>query len=40
MDPIVEKAIGSEDQRRSTAVTRLDIRENLGTKTMREIMLK
>jgi hypothetical protein len=33
-------AMGSEDQRRSTAVKRLDIREILGTKTMREITLK
>jgi len=40
MDPIVEKVMGSEDQRRSTAVKRLDIREILGTKTMREITLK
>jgi hypothetical protein len=40
MDPIVEKAMGSEDQRRATAVKRLDIREILGTKTMREITLK
>lgn len=40
MDPIVEKVMGSEDQRRATAVKRLDIREILGTKTMREITLK
>jgi len=40
MDPIVEKAMGTEDQRRATAVKRLDIREILGTKTMREITLK
>src|ERR1700693_5123111 len=40
MDPIVEKIMGSEDQRRATAVKRLDIREILGTKTMREITLK
>jgi hypothetical protein len=40
MDPIVEKAMGAEDQRRATAVKRLDIREILGTKTMREITLK
>jgi len=40
MDPIVEKVMGSEDQRRTTAVKRLDIREILGTKTMREITLK
>jgi hypothetical protein len=40
MDPIVEKVMGSEEQRRDTAVKRLDIREVLGTKTMREITLK
>jgi hypothetical protein len=40
IDPIIEKVMGSEDQRRATAVKRLDIREILGTKTMREITLK
>ena len=40
MDPIVAKVMGNEDQRRATAVKRLDIREILGTKTMREITLK
>ena len=40
MDPIVEKVMGTEDQRRATAVKRLDIRKILGTKTMREITLK
>ncbi|HXX41409.1 MAG TPA: hypothetical protein VEI58_03995 [Chthoniobacterales bacterium] len=40
MDPILEKVMGSEDQRRAMAVKRLDIREILGTKTMREITLK
>lgn len=40
MDPIVEKVMGTEDQRRTTAVKRLDIREILGTKNMREITLK
>lgn len=40
MDPILEKAMGSDDQRRNMAVKRLDIREILGTKTMREITLK
>jgi hypothetical protein len=40
MDPILEKVMGSEDQRRATAVKRLDIREILGVKTMREITLK
>jgi hypothetical protein len=40
MDPILEKVMGSEDQRRQLAVKRLDVREILGTKTMREITLK
>jgi hypothetical protein len=40
MDPIVEKVMGTEEQRRATAVKRLDIREILGSKTMREITLK
>ena len=40
MDPIIEKVMGPEDQRRATAVKRLDIREILGTKTMREITLR
>jgi len=40
MDPIIEKVMGSEAQRRDLAVKRLDIREILGTKTMREITLK
>lgn len=40
MDPIVEKVMGTEEQRLSTATKRLDIREILGTKNMREITLK
>jgi hypothetical protein len=40
MDPIVEKIMGSEEQRLTTATKRLDIREIIGTKTMREITLK
>jgi hypothetical protein len=40
MDPIVEKVMGTEDQRLATATKRLDIREIIGTKTMREITLK
>jgi hypothetical protein len=40
MDPLIEKVMGNEDQRRATAVKRLDIREILGTKTLREITLK
>ena len=40
MDPLLTKAMGSEDQRKDMAVKRLDVREILGTKTMREITLK
>lgn len=40
MDPIVEKVMGTEEQRLTTATKRLDIREIVGTKTMREITLK
>jgi hypothetical protein len=40
MDPLIEKVMGNEDQRRAMAVKRLDIREILGTRTMREITLK
>jgi hypothetical protein len=40
MDPLLAKLMGSEDQRKDMAVKRLDIREILGTKTMREITLK
>jgi len=40
MDPIVAKVMGNEEQRRATAVKRLDVREILGTKTMREITLR
>ena len=40
MDPLVEKVMGNEEQRRATAVKRLDIREILGVRTMREITLK
>lgn len=40
MDPLVEKVMGNEDQRRALAVKRLDVREILGTRTMREITLK
>lgn len=39
-DPIAEKLMGSEDQRRTLAIKRLDIREIVGSKTMREITLK
>jgi hypothetical protein len=40
MDPIIAKVMGSEEQRTQMAVKRLDVREILGTKTMREITLK
>ncbi len=40
MDPVVAKVMGSEEQRKELAVKRLDVREILGTKTMREITLK
>ncbi len=40
MDPVLAKVMGSEEQRQQMAVKRLDIREILGTKTMREITLK
>src|SRR5438477_3009286 len=40
MDPVIAKVMGSEEQRRDLAVKRLDVREILGTKTMREITLK
>ena len=39
-DPTLAKVMGSEDQRRDMAVKRLDIREILATKNMREITLK
>lgn len=40
VDPIMSKLMGGEDQRRQLAVKRSDVREILGTKTMREITLK
>ena len=39
-DPIGAKLVGSEDQQRQLAVKRLEIREIMGDKTMREITLK
>src|ERR1700693_4511027 len=39
-DPIAKKIEGSEDQQRQTAIKRVDIREILGSKLMREITLK
>ena len=39
-DPISAKLVGTEDQQRQLAVKRLEIREIMGDKTMREITLK
>jgi len=39
-DPIMAKVIGNQDTQRQMSVKRLDIREILGTKTMREVTLK
>ena len=39
-DPISKKISGSEDQQRATAVKRMDIREIVGDKLMREVTLK
>ena len=40
MDPVIAKVMGSQEQQKELAVKRLDVREILGTKTMREITLK
>ena len=39
-DPIARKIEGNPDEQRATATKRLDIREILGSKLMREITLK
>jgi hypothetical protein len=39
-DPIARKVVGTTDQQQSMAVKRLDIREIIGSKLMREITLK
>jgi hypothetical protein len=39
-DPIARKTVGTTDQQEAMAVKRLDIREIMGTKLMREITLK
>jgi len=39
-DPIAKKVEGSVDQQRSTAVKRMEIREIIGDKLMREVTLK
>ena len=40
VEPILDKIIGSGDARRTMATKRLDVREILASKTMREIWLK
>lgn len=39
-DPIAQKTLGSQDQRRQTAVKRSEIRDIVGSKLMREITLQ
>ena len=39
-EPIIDKIIGPIDKRRDIAAKRLDIREILATKTMRELTLR
>jgi len=39
-DPIARKVVGTTDQQQAIQVKRLDIREIIGTKLMREITLK
>src|SRR5437763_14962778 len=39
-DPIARKVEGSPDQQRTTATKRMEIREILGSKLMREVTLK
>ena len=39
-DPIARKIVGTPEQQQATAVKRLDIREIMGSKLMREITLK
>jgi hypothetical protein len=39
-EPIFDKIVGTEDQQRQLAVKRLEIREIIGGKLMREITLK
>jgi len=40
LEPIAQKILGSEDERRQAAVKRSEVREILGNKIMREITLK
>jgi len=39
-DPIARKIVGTTDQQQAIQVKRLDVREIMGTKLMREITLK
>ena len=39
-DPITRKVVGTTDQQQAIQVKRLDVREIMGTKLMREITLK
>ena len=39
-DPIADKILGSEDVRRQGAIKRMEIREIMGNKLMREVTLK
>ena len=39
-DPIIKKVVGSTEEQEKTAVQRLEIREIVGNKLMREITLK
>jgi len=40
LDPILKKLIGSEDVQRQGAIKRMEIREIMGNKLMREITLR
>ena len=39
-DPIADKILGSEDARRQGAIKRMEIREIMGNKLMREVTLQ
>jgi len=39
-DPITDKILGSEDAQRQSAIKRMEIREIMGNKLMREVTLK
>ena len=40
LEPIAKKFIGNQDQQRQLAIKRIEVREILGAKRMREITLK